>query len=61
MGIAGKIINGVAVVQYEGVEYPVIKSNVDALDGYLHTGDKTYLLALATEKELARYDTTRER
>lgn len=43
------------MVRHEGVEYPVIKSNVDALDGYLHTGDKAYLLALATEEELARY------
>lgn len=57
MSIAGKVIKGVLMVQYEGVEYPSIKSNVDALDGYLQTGDKAYLLALATEKELARYDT----
>lgn len=55
MSIAGKVVKGVLVVQYEGVEYPVIKSNVDALDGYLQTGDKAYLLALATEKELAKY------
>lgn len=55
MSIAGKVIKGVLVVQYEGVEYPVIKSNVGALDGYLQTGDKAYLLALATEKELVRY------
>lgn len=55
MGISGKIINGVMVVRHEGVEYPLIKSNLDAVDGYLHTGDKAYLLALASEADLARY------
>lgn len=55
MGIAGRVVKGVVLVKYEGVEYPVIKSNADALDGYMHTGDKAYLLALATEEELARY------
>lgn len=59
MSIAGKIVKGVLVVQYEGVEYPVIKSNADVLDGYMHTGDKAYLLALATEEELAKYGPTR--
>lgn len=56
MSIAGKVIKGVLVVRHEGVEYPVIKSNVDALDGYLQTGDKAYLLALATAQELQKYD-----
>lgn len=59
MSIAGKVVKGVLVVRYEGVEYPVIKSNADALDGYLHTGDKAYLVALATEEELAKYGPTR--
>lgn len=56
MGISGKVIKGIPIVQYEGVEYPVVRSNADALDGYLHTGEKMYLLALATQEELAHYD-----
>lgn len=55
MSIAGRIIKGVMVVRYEGVDYPVIKSNARALESYLHTGDQAFLLALATEEELARY------
>lgn len=56
MGISGKIINGVMVVRHNGAEYPLIKSNLTAVDGYLHTGDEAYLVALATEEELARYE-----
>jgi len=56
MSISGKVINGVLTVHYEGTDYPLIKSNLQAVDGYLHTGDKTYLVALATEKELQRYE-----
>ena len=55
MSISGKAINGVLTVRYEGTDYPLIKSNATAIDGYLHTGDKAYLLALATAEELARY------
>ena len=56
MSISGKIIKGVMVVRYNGVEYPLIKSNATAVESYLHTGDQSYLLALATEQELARYE-----
>ena len=56
MSISGKVINGVLTVHYEGTDYPLIKSNATAIEGYLHTGDKSYLLALATEKELQRYE-----
>lgn len=55
MGISGKVIDGRLVVQHNGVQYPLIKSNLTAIDGYLHTGDEAYLVALATEEELARY------
>ena len=55
MSISGKVINGVLTVHYEGTDYPLISSNTDAVEAYLHTGDKAYLLALATEKELQRY------
>jgi len=59
MGISGKVtrVNGkvVLVVRYGAQEFPLIKSNVGVIDGYLHTGDKAYLVALATEMELARY------
>lgn len=55
MKITGKVINGVLTVRYEGTDYPLIKSNATAVEGYLHTGDKSYLLALATAEELARY------
>lgn len=55
MSISGRVINGILSVRYEGTDYPLIASNVDAIEGYLHTGDKAYLLALATEKELQRY------
>lgn len=58
MSIAGKVINGVLVVRHGGVDYPLIKSNAEAVEAYLHTGDELYLLALATEKELARYGNT---
>ena len=56
MGISGKVINGRLVVQYKGIDYPLIKSNATAVEGYLHTGDQSYLVALATEKELQRYE-----
>lgn len=56
MSISGKVINGVLSVRYEGTDYPLIKSNLQAVEGYLHTGDKAYLVALATEKELQRYE-----
>lgn len=59
MGISGKVkrMNGKAVlmVRYGAQEFPLIKSNLGVVDGYLHTGDKVYLVALATEKELAHY------
>ena len=55
MSISGKVINGVLTVHYEGTDYPLIKSNLQAVEGYMHTGDKAYLLALATAEELARY------
>lgn len=55
MSISGKVINGVLTVHYEGTDYPLIKSNATAVEGYMHTGDKSYLLALATAEELARY------
>lgn len=55
MSISGKVINGVLTVHYEGTDYPLIKSNADAVEAYLHSGDKAYLLALATAEELARY------
>jgi len=59
MGISGKVqrVNGKAVlmVRYGAQYFPLIKSNIDAVDGYLQTGDKAYLVALATEKELQHY------
>jgi len=55
MSITGKVINGILTVRYEGTDYPLIKSNATAVEGYLHTGDKSYLLALATAEELQRY------
>lgn len=55
MSISGKVINGVLTVHYEGTDYPLIKSNARAVESYLHTGDKAFLLALATAEELARY------
>lgn len=56
MSISGKVINGVLTVRYEGTDYPLIASNATAVEAYLHTGDKAYLLALATAEELARYE-----
>lgn len=56
MGISGKVINGVLTVRYEGTDYPLIKSNAKAVEAYLHTGDQSYLVALATGRELARYE-----
>lgn len=55
MSISGKVINGVLTVHYEGTDYPLIKSNATAIESYLHTGDKVFLLALATAEDLARY------
>lgn len=56
MGISGKVINGVLTVRYEGTDYPLIKSNAKAVEAYLHTGDQSYLVALATESELQHYE-----
>ncbi len=56
MTISGKIVKGVMIVKVRGAEYPLIKSNATAVEAYWHTGDESYLLALATEKELARYE-----
>ena len=55
MSITGKFLNGVMYITVKGILYPVIKSNYTAVEAYWHTGDESYLLALATEKELARY------
>lgn len=55
MSITGKFFNGVMYITVRGVLYPVIKSNYTAVEAYWHTGDESYLLALATEKELAHY------
>lgn len=55
MGISGKVINGRLVVTHQGIEYPLIKSNATAVEAYLHSGDQSYLLALATEEELQKY------
>lgn len=55
MSISGKVINGRLVVKYEGVEYPLIKSNAKAVEAYLHTGDAVYLLALASEENIDRF------
>lgn len=55
MGIAGKVVNGRLVVKYEGVEYPLIKSNAKAVEAYLHTGDAVYLRALASEENIDRF------
>ena len=55
MSIAGKFFNGVMYITVNGTLYPVIKSNYTAVEAYWHTGDESYLLALATEKELANY------
>lgn len=55
MSISGKIINGILHVRHNGTMYPLIKSNAKAVEAYLHTGDKAYLLALTTEQELKRY------
>ncbi len=55
MSITGKVIKGILTVRYNGIYYPLISSNATAVEGYLHTGDQSYLLALAPEKELARW------
>lgn len=55
MSIAGKFFNGVMYITVNGILYPVIKSNYTAVEAYWHTGDESYLLALATGKELANY------
>ena len=55
MSIAGKVVNGRLVVKYEGVEYPLIKSNAKAVEAYLQTGDAVYLRALASEENIDRF------
>lgn len=55
MSIAGKVINGRLVVKFNGVEYPLIKSNAKAAEAYLHTGDPVYLNALASEENIDRF------
>jgi hypothetical protein len=55
MGISGKVINGRLVVKYEGIEYPLIKSNAKAVEAYLITGDAVYLRALASEENIDRF------
>lgn len=59
MGISGKVkrVDGkaVLVVKYGAQEYPLVKSNAQAVEAYMQTGDKSYLVALATETELAHY------
>lgn len=55
MSISGKVINGVLHVRHKGTFYPLIASNARAVEAYMHTGEKAYLLALATEKELQQY------
>jgi hypothetical protein len=55
VSIAGKVINGRLVVTYEGVDYPLIKSNAKAVEAYLHTGDAVYLRALASEANIDRF------
>jgi len=55
MGLAGYVIKGKLFIKHEGVLYPLIKSNAKAVEAYLHTGDQSYLVALATGRELARY------
>lgn len=63
MTISGKIklgANGRAVmmVRYGAQYYPLINSNAQAVEAYLHTGDASYLVALATEEELKAYGKT---
>ena len=59
MGISGKvkIVAGrpVLMVRYGAQMFPLIKSNAQAVEAYMQTGDKSYLVALATEEELAHY------
>jgi hypothetical protein len=55
MRISGKVINGRLVVKYEGVEYPLIKSNAKVVEAYLQTGDAVYLNALASEENIDRF------
>lgn len=55
MSISGKVIKGRLVVKYEGVEYPLIKSNAKAVEAYLQTGDAVYLRALASEENIDRF------
>jgi len=54
--ISGRVIAGVLTIKYQGTSYQLIKSNATAVEAYLHTNDKTYLLALATTDELKRYE-----
>ena len=59
MGISGKVknVNGkpMLMFRYGAQWYPLIRSNIGVIDGYLQTGDKSYLVALATETELQHY------
>lgn len=51
MSISGKVrlIDGktILTVKHKGIVYPLIKSNATAVEAYLHSGDQSYLLALA--------------
>lgn len=60
MSISGKVINGRLVVKFNGVEYPLIKSNAKAVEAYLQTGDAVYLNALASEANIDRFSGDRE-
>lgn len=55
MSISGKVINGTLHIRHKGTFYPLIASNAQTVEAYMHTGDEAYLLALATEKELNHY------
>lgn len=54
MGIAGRVIKGVAMIRFDGKYYPLKGSNVKAIDTYIQTGVMTALESLRINRRLPK-------